>query len=74
MSKASKIKELIDSSMYENKLTNDELVQIMEQVADYLNLQKVSDYSKENNITPKGVYKCREVIDFRGFKYVIDND
>ena len=74
MSKASKIKELIDLAMYESQLTNDELVQIMEHAADYLNLQKVSDYSKENNITPKGVYKCREVINFRGFKYVVDNN
>jgi hypothetical protein len=67
------LKQIITDSVSNGDLNNEDLFQIMEHSADFLNLQKVSVYSERNNITKKGVYKCREVIDFRGFKYVVDN-
>jgi hypothetical protein len=67
------LKQIITDSVSNGDLNNEDLFQLMEHSADFLNLQKVSVYAQSNNITKKGVYKCREVIDFRGFKYVVDN-
>jgi hypothetical protein len=72
--KINEIQDIITDSVMNGDLNNSDLVQLMEHSADYLNLQKVSVYAASNNITKKGVYKCREVIDFRGFKFVADND
>ena len=72
--KINEIENKIAESVMNGDLDNPELVQIMEQCAGFLNLQKVSVYAQANNITKKGVYKCREIIDFRGFKFVADND
>jgi hypothetical protein len=68
------LKQIITDSVSNGDLNNEDLFQIIEHSADFLNLQKVSVYAESNNMTKKGVYKCREVIDFRGFKYVVDND
>jgi len=67
------LKQIITESVTNGDLNNEDLFQIMEHSADFLNLQKVSVYAQSNNMSKKGVYKCREVIDFRGFKYVVDN-
>lgn len=73
MSKLNEIKDLIDTEMFEGRLTNDNLVEIIEHSADYLNLQKVSDYAKNEGISVSAVYRYRKVIDFRGVKFVVDN-
>lgn len=50
------------------------LVQIIELAGDYLNLQTISNYAKENNISYNGVKKCRNTVTLFDVKFVIDND
>ena len=50
------------------------LVQIIELAGSYLNLQTISDYAKENNMTYNGVKKCREIQTLFNTKFVIDNE
>jgi hypothetical protein len=40
----------------------------------YLNLQTISDYAKENNISYEGAKRFRRVEEIFGVKFVIDND
>ena len=56
-----------------NELNNEDLVQIIEHVGSYLNLQTISEYSKENNLSYNGVKKCRKIIKLFNVKFVIDN-
>jgi len=69
-----KILNRLENLIIENKLSNDNLVQIIELCGSYLNLQTISDYSKDNNISYNGVKKCRNVIEIFNVKFVIDND
>jgi hypothetical protein len=56
-----------------NELSNECLVQIIEQCGTYLNLQTISDYAKINNLSYNGVKKCRNVVNIFNVKFVIDN-
>ena len=42
-----RLSELIET----NQLNNEDLVQIIEHVGSYLNLQTISEYAKDNNIS-----------------------
>ena len=66
--------DMISKSMHLGCLSNSDLVKIIEHTGDYLNLQTISDYSRENNMSYNGVKKCREVQLIFNTKYVIDND
>jgi hypothetical protein len=64
-----RLSELIET----NQLNNDDLVQIIEHVGGYLNLETISEYAKKNNLSYNGVKKCRNVIKLFSVKFVIDN-
>lgn len=74
MSELNKIKKSIDLAFMKGEITNVELVELIEQVASYGNIHKVSEYAKENGMTVQGVYKCRNVVNLLGYKFVLDND
>jgi hypothetical protein len=57
-----------------NQLSNEELVQIIEHVGGYLNLQTVSDYSRNSNISYNGAKKFRKVKEIFHVKFVIENE
>lgn len=57
----------------ENELNNDSLVQIIELCGNFLNLQTISDYSKNNNISYNGAKKFRKIIKLFNRKFVVDN-
>jgi len=65
---------LIRNSVYNSELTNKELVQIIELAGNFLNLQTISKYAKENNLSYNGVKKNREIVNLFDCKLVIDND
>lgn len=65
--------ERLDKYLYENKISNEELVQIIEVVGTYLNLQTISGYARHKNMSYNGVKKCRKTINLFGVKFVIDN-
>ena len=69
-----KVLNRLENLIIENKLSNDNLVQIIELCGSYLNLQTISDYSKDNNISYNGVKKCRDIREIFNVKFVIDND
>ena len=64
----------LEKQLYEGKFDNKDLVQLIELAGDYLNLQTIPDYAKENNISYNGAKKCRNVIKLFNVKFIIDND
>ena len=46
-----KVLNRLENLIIENQLSNDNLVQIIELCGSYLNLQTISDYSKNNKIS-----------------------
>lgn len=69
----------LQSKLFENyqngDVTNDQLVQIIEQSALYLNLRTITNYAKENKISYNGALKRKlnkVIIDNQTF--IIDND
>lgn len=69
-----KIKNRLSHNIQNNELTNSELVQIIEHIGSYLNIQTISDYAKNNNISYNGAKKFRKNITLFGVKFIIDND
>ena len=57
-----------------NKLSNGDVVQIIELCGELLNLETISSYAKSNNLSYNGVKNNRQVIAIFGCKLVIDND
>ena len=55
-------------------LSNNDLVQIIEQAGAFLNLQTISDYAKENKMSYNGAKKFRNVKKIFGVKFIIDNE
>ena len=64
----------IDKAVKLNRLSNDDLVQIIEQCGSYLNLKTVTDYAQAKGMSYNGVKKFRQVRRILGVKFVIDND
>jgi len=60
--------------IYDDGVSNDTLVQFIELCGNALNLQTISDYAKENNLSYNGVKKTREIKEIFGVKFVIDNE
>jgi hypothetical protein len=63
----------IHKGMENNILSNDDLVQIIEQCGFFLNIKTISDYAKKNNLSYNGVKKFRNVVKIFNTKYVIHN-
>jgi hypothetical protein len=73
-SNGQKLLSFLDSKMYDGSFTNEDLVQFIESVGKYLNLQTLPDYAKDNNMSYNGVKKFREIKIIFNTKFVIDND
>lgn len=74
MKKSEKIVHRIGELMFECKFSNNQIVQIIELGGAYLNLQSISDYAKNNNMSYNGVKHHRTITTIFNNKYVIDND
>lgn len=72
-SNGEKLISFLDSKMYDKSFNNSDLVQFIESVGKYLNLQTLPKYAKENKMSYNGVKKFREVREVLGVKFVIDN-
>jgi hypothetical protein len=64
----------VDELAFNGLLKNDEMVQLIEVLGEYLNLKTISDYAKENKMSYNGVKHHRKIITLFNNKYVIDND
>lgn len=68
-----KICEHLSERIESGELNNTDLVQIIEHIGGYLNLQTISKYAKENNMSYNGVKNFRNIFEIFGVKFVIDN-
>ena len=68
------IQQHLSTRIEANELTNDELVQLIEQLGKYLNLQTIPDYAKQKNMSYNGVKNFRKVISLFNVAFVIDNE
>ncbi len=71
--KEAKTIEKFGKFVFENNVSNDFLVQIIELAGDFLNLQTISDYARSHGKTYNGVKKCRKIKKIFNVKFVIDN-
>lgn len=74
MSLTRTIQEHLSERIEKGELDNNELVQLIEHIGSYLNLQTIPDYAKQNNMSYNGVKKFRTIKTIFKTKYVIDND
>lgn len=64
----------IDKGMENKLLSNNDLVQIIEQCGSYLNLMTIADYAGANKISYNGAKNHREQLELFGVKFIIDNN
>lgn len=64
----------IYKGMENNMLSNDDLVQIIEQCGNFLNLQTVSDYARDHKISYNGAKNFRTKVCIFNTKFITDND
>ena len=72
-SNGQKLLSFLDDKMMDGSFTNEDLVQFIESVGQYLGLQTLPNYAKENNLSYNGVKKFREIKKILNVKFVIDN-
>jgi len=65
-----RLMELVEN----NELTNADIVQIIELLGGYLNLQTIAAYAEKNGKSYNGVKKHRQIINLFGCKLVLDNE
>lgn len=65
---------MIHENVVTGKLSNDELVQLIEQCGSYLNLKTIPDYAKEKGISYNGAKKFRRVVKIFNVKFIVDNE
>jgi len=63
----------IDKGMENKLLSNDDLVQIIEQCGSYLNLMTIADYAKQNKMSYNGAKNHRDKVELFNVKFIIDN-
>jgi hypothetical protein len=68
-----KVQEYIVKCLQKDELTDENLVQIIERINDYLNLKTISKYAKDHKKTYNGIKNNRKIINLFGFKLVADN-
>jgi len=68
------ISQMIHENVVKGNLSNDELVQLIEQCGSYLNLKTIPDYAKEKGISYNGAKKFRRVVKIFNVKFIVDNE
>ena len=63
----------ISKGVDNNVLSNDDLLQIIECVGDYLNLATISKYATKNNLSYNGAKNNRNIKKIFGVRFVVDN-
>ena len=68
-----KIADHLSCRIENGELSNAELIQLIELIGRYLNLQTIPDYAKSNKISYNGTKKFRNIVEIFNVKFVIDN-
>lgn len=69
-----KLLNFVSTKFQNNEIDNNALLQLIELCGNYLNLQTIPNYAKENNISYNGAKNYREVVELFNVKFVIDNE
>lgn len=65
--------EKLEKSIMNGNFSNNGLVQLIELIGTYLNIDTIPNYCKKNNISYNGAKKNRNTRIIFGVKFVIDN-
>ncbi len=68
-----KICEHLSQRIEDGELSNNDMVQIIEHIGQYLNIQTISDYAKHHQLSYNGVKKFRPIRKIFNVKFVTDN-
>lgn len=61
-------------SVLDGNWSNDGLVSLLKVITDdFLQLKRISHFSKDNKITTQGARKYRPVVKIDGFQFLVDN-
>ncbi len=63
----------ISKGVENNILSNNDLLQIIECVGDYLNLDTISKYATKNDLSYNGAKNNRNIKKIFGVRFVVDN-
>jgi hypothetical protein len=69
-----KLLKFTSEKFEKGELNNDSLVQLIELAGNYLNIESIPNYAKQNNLSYNGVKKFRTIVELFNIKFVIDND
>jgi predicted transcriptional regulator len=69
-----KINELIANCVESGNATNEQMVESIQLLSDYLCLTTPKEYAKSKGIKFQSVYKSKKPISILGKKFIIDND
>lgn len=72
--KNEKLKSFIFQKFQDGELDNSTLVQLIALCGQFLNLQTIPDYAKDNNMSYNGVKNNRDIIEIFNVKFVIQNN
>ena len=72
--KGKKLCDFVTEKTMQGELTNNDLVQLIEVAGAFLNLQTISDYAKENNLSYNGAKHFRETVVIFNTRFIIDNE
>ena len=68
------LNELIANCVESGNATNEQMVECIQLLSDYLCLTTPKEYAKQKGIKFQSVYKGKKPITILGRKFVIDND
>jgi hypothetical protein len=71
---ANKICDHLEDRIQKGELDNQSLIQIIELIGRYLNIQTIPDYAKSNGMSYNGAKKFRKVVKIFKVRFVIDNE
>jgi len=69
-----KLLRFVHDKVQQNELDNSSLVKLIELAGSMLNLETIPNYATRTGISYNGVKNNREIKEFFGVKFVIDND
>jgi len=68
------LNELIANYVESGNATNDEMVECIQLISEYLCLITPKEYAKQKGIKFQSVYKSKKPVTILGKKFIIDND
>ena len=57
-----------------NELSNSDLIELIELAGNFLNLQTITEYAKNNKLSYNGVKNYRNIVTIFNVKFVVDNE